>query len=63
MRRILAILLISSSAYAVDSKSMFLGMGLGAGMFVTRNYVALPVAKATKKAVKKSYGAVFHRSK
>jgi hypothetical protein len=55
-----ALLLFSSLSFGsqLDSKSLFIGMGIGGGTFVTRNYIALPVAKATKKASKKTYKTV-----
>lgn len=46
-------------ASQLDSKSLFIGVGLGLGTYASRQYIAKPVAKATKKAAKKTaYGAV-----
>jgi hypothetical protein len=63
--KLLTVLLLSGVAFAgtLDGKSLSVGIGIGAGMFVTRNYVALPVAKATKKAVKKTAKVTFHMVK
>lgn len=55
-----AVLVLSSFAGAIDGKSLTLGIGLGAGMFVTRNYIALPVAHATVKVAKKTARATIH---
>lgn len=45
---------VLANAGTLDSKSLYIGIGIGAGSFVTRNYVALPVTRATKKAAKKT---------
>ena len=60
--KLLAVLLLSGVSFAgtLDSASLYIGIGLGAGMFVTRNYVALPVARTTKKAAKKTAHATVH---
>jgi hypothetical protein len=57
----LLLLTLSPMMYAsqLDSKSLFIGVGLGLGTYASRQYIAKPVAKATKKAAKKTaYGAV-----
>jgi hypothetical protein len=54
------VLALSSISWAVDGKSLLIGIGIGLGTYVTRNYVALPVAKATKKATKKTAKCTVH---
>lgn len=49
-----------SIASQLDSKSLFVGVGLGLGTYATRNYIAKPVAKATVKAAKKTSKATLH---
>jgi hypothetical protein len=63
--KLLSVLLLSGVAFAgtLESKSLYVGIGIGAGMFVTRNYVALPVAHATKKVVKKTAKVTYHMVK
>ena len=62
MKLITGLLLLSSvvaQASQLDSKSLFIGVGLGLGTYASRQYIAKPVAKATKKAaVKTSKGAI-----
>jgi hypothetical protein len=57
MKTKLIILLLAlsslSEASQLDSKSLFIGVGLGTGTFATRTYIAKPVAQATKKAARK----------
>lgn len=63
MRRLLlvvALLTFSSFSSAMDGKALVLGIGLGAGMVVTRNYVALPVARGSKKVAKKTARTAVH---
>jgi hypothetical protein len=63
MKRLATILLLLSSvafAGTLDSKSLYIGLGIGAGSVVTRNYVAIPIAKATKKAAQKTARATVH---
>lgn len=56
------LLLLSSFAKAtqLDSKSLFIGVGLGLGIYTTRTVIAKPVAKATTAAIKKTSHAVVH---
>lgn len=54
------LVVLSAYASALDGKSLVVGIGIGAGMFVTRNYIALPAAKASKKAARKTARAAVH---
>lgn len=60
--RLLAIILALSMAAsaAIDSKSLFIGIGLGTGMYMTKNHVVIPAAKAAKSAVKKTSKGIYH---
>lgn len=63
IRRILASLLFlctMSFGSTLDGKSLLIGISIGTGTFVTRNYVALPAARATKKVAKKTAHATVH---
>jgi len=64
MRRFMIVIILALSALAragtFDSRSLYIGIGIGAGTFVTRNYAAIPVAKAAKKAAKKTAKATVH---
>lgn len=44
----------------LDSKSLFIGVGLGLGTYATRNYIAKPVASVTVKAAKKTAKGTVH---
>lgn len=64
MKRLLLVMLLAVSscplAAALDGKALVMGIGLGAGTFVTRNYVALPVAHASKKVAGKMARMMKH---
>ena len=49
-----------AQASQLDSKSLFIGIGIGSGVYATRNVVVKPVAKATAKAAKKTARATVH---
>ena len=60
---LLAFLLIFGSvgnASELDSKSLFVGVGLGLGTYASRQYIAKPVVKATVKAAKKTAKGTLH---
>ena len=46
------ILLASTLSPAMDSKSLWLGIAIGSGVYATRNHVAIPAAKASGKGAK-----------
>ena len=48
------VLLLAVSSFAGDTKALLTGIGIGAGLAVTKKYTVVPAAKATKKAVKKT---------
>lgn len=54
MKAIALILLLSLSAFAGDTKALFTGIGIGAGLAVTKKYTVVPAAKVTVKAAKKT---------
>jgi len=63
MKKYIVLLLLlcgTSFASKLDSKSLMVGISIGAGSFVTRNYVALPAARTTAKAAKKTARATKH---
>jgi len=62
MKKYIVLLLLCGTSFAstLDSKSLMVGISIGAGSFVTRNYVVLPVAKTTAKAAKKTARATKH---
>jgi hypothetical protein len=45
---------VMASATELDSKSLYVGIGIGAGVAVTKNYIAIPLAKKTARATKKA---------
>lgn len=59
-RRVLAVvLLLSSSSFATDSRSLLLGIGIGLGVYTTQ-YVVPKVAATTKTVAKKTARGVKH---
>ncbi len=62
MKQVLAVVLLCGLATAsqLDSKSLFIGVGIGLGTYATRNFIAKPVAKATVKAAKKTARMTVH---
>lgn len=60
MGALLLALLLPIPAAAVDSKSLLLGFSMGMGVYVSRNYVAKPVARAVKRGTKKTVRATVH---
>lgn len=70
IKLITCVLLLVSVAKAsqLDSKSLFIGVGLGLGTYASRNYIAKPVASASVKAAKKTahatkYAVTFGKKK
>ena len=53
-RSLIAVLFLSLSAFAGDTKALLTGIGIGAGLAVTKKYTVVPAAKASAKAVKKT---------
>ena len=52
-RRVVAIILLSASAFAADQKSVLLGVAIGAGLVGARQYTIMPAARAVKKVTRK----------
>lgn len=62
MKQLICALLLSAvcSASQLDSKSLFIGIGIGSGLYATRQHTVYPVSKATAKGTKKGVKAVVH---
>jgi len=62
LKIVTALLILSSFCYAsqLDSKSLFIGIGIGSGVYASRNVIAKPIAKATVKVAKKTASATKH---